>query len=180
MKFCQIYLYTWTYWQQVCSNKPFLVWRIWQNLSQTLHKTTCYGPGSHLWRANGRGLYLSLTTKFPTWCVEGVSVGTASWRKSVVCYRGGIPQGVNQWNKGNIIWIRVPWTAKSFPITFEQPETHEMYECALSHLTTCTLTIEFYSIRLGWTCQEVIVTQLTHKHTYMYEGTNVEKYPIVS
>ena len=93
--------------RQVCSNKPFLVWRIWQNLSQTLHKTPCYGPGSHLWRTNGRGLYLSLTTKFPTWCVEGVSVGTASWRKSVVCHRGGIPQGVNQWNKGNIIWSRV-------------------------------------------------------------------------
>ena len=91
--------------QQVCSNKTLLVWSIWPNLSQTLHKTPCYGPGSQLWRANGRGLYLALTTKFPTWCVERVSVGTASWRKSVVCRRGGLPQGVNQWNKGNIIWI---------------------------------------------------------------------------
>ena len=63
--------------QQVCSNKTLLVWSIWPNLSQTHHKTPCYGPGSQLWRANGRGLYLALTTKFPTWCVEGVSVGTA-------------------------------------------------------------------------------------------------------
>ena len=93
--------------QQVCSNKTLLVWSIWPNLSHTLHKTPYYGPGSQLWHANGRGLYLALTTKFPTWCVEGVSVGTASWRKSVVCHRGGLPQGVNQWNKGNIIWIMV-------------------------------------------------------------------------
>ena len=93
--------------QHVCSNKTLLVWSIWPNLSQTLHKTPCYGHGSHLWRANGRGLYLALTTKFPTWCVEGVSVGTAYWRKSVVCDRVGLLQGVNLWNKGNIIWIMV-------------------------------------------------------------------------
>ena len=82
--------------QQVCSNKTLLVWSIWPNLSQTTHKTPCYGPGSQLWRANGRGLYLALTTKFPTWCVERVSVGTASWRRSVVCHRGGLPQGVGK------------------------------------------------------------------------------------
>ena len=93
--------------QQVSNNKTLLVWSIWPNLFQTLHKTPCYGPGSQLWRANGRGLYLALTTKFPTWCVEGVSVGRASWRKSVVCHRGGLPQGVNHWNKVNIIWIMV-------------------------------------------------------------------------
>ena len=93
--------------QQVCSNKTLLVWSIWSNLSPTLHKTPCYGPGSQLWRANGTSLHLALTTKFPTWCVEGVRVGTAYWRKSVACDRGGLPQGVNQWNKGNIIWIMV-------------------------------------------------------------------------
>ena len=93
--------------QQVCSNKTLLVWNIWQDLSKSLHKTPCYGPGSQLWHGNGRGLYLAQTTEFQTWCVEGVSVGTASWRKSVVCHRGGIPQGVNQWNKQKIIWNRV-------------------------------------------------------------------------
>ena len=36
--------------QQVCSNKTLLVWIIWPNLSQTLHKKHCYGPGSQLWR----------------------------------------------------------------------------------------------------------------------------------
>ena len=81
--------------QQVCSNKTILVWSIWPNLSQTLHKTPCYGPGSQLWRANGRGLYLALTTKFPTWCVEGVSVGTALLKD--VC---GLRQGwFTTWGK---------------------------------------------------------------------------------
>ena len=77
--------------QQVRSNKTLLVWSIWPNLSQTLHKTPCYGPGSELWRANGRGLYLAPTTKFPTWCVSRVSVGphTDSFMKEVC----GLPQG---------------------------------------------------------------------------------------
>ena len=35
--------------QQVCSNKTLLVWSIWPNLSQTLHKTPCYGPGIEAW-----------------------------------------------------------------------------------------------------------------------------------
>ena len=93
--------------QQVCSNKAFLVWNIWQNLSQTLHKTPCYGLGSHLWRANGSGLYLALTTKFPTWCVERGQCGNSFMKE--VC---GLPQGwCTTWDKsvkkGNIIWIRV-------------------------------------------------------------------------
>ena len=156
--------------QQVCSNKTLLVWSIWPNLAQTLHKTPYYGPGSQLWRANDRGLYLALTTKFPTWCVEGVSVGTASWRQSVVCHRGGLPQGVNQWNKGNIIWIMVLMYKKcTKPFTnFQQLEIHEMCECAQGHLTTATLTTGFFSVGLGRSCQEVIVTQMTHKHTYIW------------
>ena len=59
--------------QQTCSYKTLLVWNIWQNVSQTFHKTPSCGPGSQLWLANGRGLYLTPTTEFPTWCVEGVS-----------------------------------------------------------------------------------------------------------
>ena len=154
--------------QQVCSNKTLLVWSIWPNLSQTLHKAPYYGPGSQLWRANGRGLYLAQTTKFPTWCVEVVSVGTASWRKYVVCHRGGLPQGVNQWNKGNIIWIMVLMYNKIISDKkFQQLEIHEMCECAQSHLTTGTLTIGYFSVGHGRSCREVIVTQLTHKHTYM-------------
>ena len=50
--------------QQVCSNKILLVWSIWPQLSQIIHTTPCCGPGSQLWCANGRGLYLALTTKF--------------------------------------------------------------------------------------------------------------------
>ena len=43
-----------------------------------------------------------------------------------------------------------------------------MCECAQSHLTTGTLTTGFFSVGLGRSCQEVIVTQLTHKHTYTW------------
>ena len=93
--------------QQICSYKTLLVWNIWQNVSQTFHKTPSYGPGSQLWLANGRDLYLTPTTEFPTWYVEGVSAGTGSWRASVVCHRGGIPQGVSQLNKGTFILNRV-------------------------------------------------------------------------
>ena len=79
--------------QQVCSNKTLLVWSIWPNLSQTLRKTPCYGPGSQLWRANGRGLYLALTTKFPTWCVEGSVWGQLNegslWSATGVVYHKG-------------------------------------------------------------------------------------------
>ena len=108
MKFCQIYLYRWTYWpsSRFAKIKPFW-FEVFGHFPHTLHKTPCYGPGSQLWRANGRGLYLALTTKFSTCCVQRVSVGTASWRKSVVCHRGGLPQGVNQWNKGDIIFSMV-------------------------------------------------------------------------
>ena len=43
-----------------------------------------------------------------------------------------------------------------------------MSECAQSHLTTGTLTTGCFSVGLGRNCQEVIVTQLTHKHTYRW------------
>ena len=111
MKFCQLYLYMWTYWPSQSSGfaviKPFWFEVFDQICPKLSTKHPAMGLGSQLWRANGRGLYLALTTKFPTWCVERVSVGTASWRKSVVCHRGGLPQGLNQWNIGNIIWIMV-------------------------------------------------------------------------
>ena len=154
--------------QQVCSNKTLLVWSSWPNLSLTLHKTPWYGPGSQLWRANGRGLYLALTTKFPTWCVEGSvwgqlnegSLGSATWvvyHKGYISERKGIPFG---------LWFCC--TTKSFPENFQQLAIHEMCECAQRHLTTGTLNLGFYSVGLVRGCQEVIVTQLTHKHTYVW------------
>ena len=93
--------------KQVSTNKTILVWNIRQHLSHNLHKTPCYGSGRQLWCVNGRSLYLAPTTKFPTWRVERVSVGTALWKKYVISHRVGIPLGISQWNLGNIIWIRV-------------------------------------------------------------------------
>ena len=140
--------------QQVYSNKTLLICSIWPNLSQTHRKTPCYEPGSQLWCANGRGLYLALTTKFPTWCVDGVSVGTASWRKSVVCDRGGLPQGVISEIKGISFKLWFWCTTKSFLTKFQQLKIHEMCECAQSHLTTGTLITGFFSVGLGRSCQD--------------------------
>ena len=122
VKFCQIYLYTWAYWPlQSSSNKTLLVWNIWQNLSQTVHKTPCYRSGRQLWCANGRGLNLAPTTEFPTWLYWGGQCGDRFMME--VC---GMPDGWytprGKWNKGISVKLGLWCTAKLFPIKVQEPE----------------------------------------------------------
>ena len=157
--------------QQICSYKTLLVWNIWQNVSQTFHKTPSYGPGSELWPANGRGLYLTPTTEFPTWCVEAVSAGAGSWRTSVVCHRGGIPQGVCQLKKGSFILNRVMLYTKI--ISHEDSATRDRYVNVPKVIwQQVHWNTKFYSIKYWKSCQEVIFTQLTHIHIHLWRNSS--------
>ena len=145
-------------------------------MSQTFHKTPSYGPGSQLLLANGRCLYLTPTTEFPTWCVEGVSAGTGSWRASVVCHRGGIPHWVSQWNKGTFIQNRIMLYTKI--ISHKVSATRDRYVSVRSHLTTSTPKHQILFNQILKKLSGGNLLHNWHTYTYIQEETHLKNYPI--